>query len=201
MFTITDILAFVMRFALFALLFCCFPLINHFLRSLCLQLFFKDKEITDRIFYPLNFTILLVPALITIFYPKIGSILGLIGAVAGLFIVYILPVITHLKKVRTEIEHPLLAQAIAADQYEYRTTGVNEFKSPKIVIRREIPGGGNGAGGGRRYSDNNSFVGGVPGQGNAAPKNYKPYYWEVFTHSFIIIYGVAILIFTLYNPL
>jgi hypothetical protein len=29
--------------------------------------------------------------------------------VAGLFIVYILPVITHLKKMRTEIEHPLLA--------------------------------------------------------------------------------------------
>ena len=109
MFTITDILAFIMRFALFALLFCCFPLINHFLRSLCLQLFFKDKEITDKIFYPLNITILLVPALITIFYPKIGSILGLIGAIAGLFIVYILPVITHLKKIRTEIEHPLLA--------------------------------------------------------------------------------------------
>ena len=158
MFTITDILAFVMRFALFALLFCCFPLINHFLRSLCLQLFFKDKEITDRIFYPLNFTILLVPALITIFYPQIGSILGLIGAVAGLFIVYILPVITHLKKVRTEIEHPLLAQAIAADQYEYRTTGTTEFKSPKIVIRREVPGGGNG----RRYTDN-SMGGGIPG--------------------------------------
>ena len=115
MFTITDILAFIMRFALFALLFCCFPLINHFLRSLCLQLFFKDKEITDKIFYPLNITILLVPALITIFYPKIGSILGLIGAIAGLFIVYILSVITHLKKIRTEIEHPLLAKAIASD--------------------------------------------------------------------------------------
>ena len=141
MFIVTDVLAFIMRFALFALFFCCFPLINHFLRSLCLQLFFKDKEITDKIFYPVNITILLVPALITIFYPKIGSILGLIGAIAGLFIVYILPVITHLKKVRTEIEHPLLAQAIASDQYEFRTTGQNEFKSPKIVIRREIPGG------------------------------------------------------------
>lgn len=34
MFKNTDILAFIMRFALFALLFCCFPLINHFLRSL-----------------------------------------------------------------------------------------------------------------------------------------------------------------------
>ena len=36
---------------------------------------------------------------------------------------------------------------------------------------------------------------------NGPPKNYKPYYWEVFTHSLIILYGVAILIFTFYNPL
>lgn len=34
MYSNTDVLAFLMRFALFALLFCCFPLINHFLRSL-----------------------------------------------------------------------------------------------------------------------------------------------------------------------
>lgn len=53
--------------------------------------------------------------MITIFYPQVGSILGKIGAVAGLLIVYILPVITYLKKYRTEIEHPLLAKAIAND--------------------------------------------------------------------------------------
>jgi hypothetical protein len=77
--------------------------------------------------------------MITIFYPKIASILGLIGSIAGLFIVYILPVITHLKKFKTEIEHPLLAKAIAEDQYEFRTTGVvAENKSPKIAIRREL---------------------------------------------------------------
>ena len=112
MFEVKDGLAFVMRFALFALLFCCFPLINHFLRSLVFQLFFRDQEVTPRIFYSVNTVCLLVPTLITIFYPKIGSILGLIGAIAGLLIVYILPVITHLKKFRTEIEHPLLAMAI-----------------------------------------------------------------------------------------
>lgn len=97
MFQITDPLAFVMRFALFALLFCVFPLINHFLRSLIFQLFFSNKEITHTIFLSVNVVGLIVPTLITIFYPKIGSILGKIGAVAGLLIVYILPVITHLK--------------------------------------------------------------------------------------------------------
>ncbi len=112
MFSVKDGLAFLMRFALFALLFCCFPLINHFLRSLVFQLFFRDREITRGIFFSVNTIGLLVPTLITIFYPKIGSILGSIGAIAGLLIVYVLPVITYLKKYRTEIEHPLLAQAI-----------------------------------------------------------------------------------------
>jgi heme/copper-type cytochrome/quinol oxidase subunit 1 len=120
MFDVKDVLAFIMRFALFALLFCVFPLINHFLRSLVFQLLFRDKEIDTKIFFSVNTINLLIPTLITIFYPKIGSILGKVGAVAGLFIVYILPVITHLKKVRTEIEHPLLAKAIQEDQYEFR---------------------------------------------------------------------------------
>lgn len=109
MFDVKDVLAFFMRFALFALLFCCFPLINHFLRELVFQLFFRNKETTPKIFYGVNFVNLLIPTLITIFYPKIGSILGSIGAIAGLLIVYILPVITYLKQYKTQVEHPLLA--------------------------------------------------------------------------------------------
>ena len=201
MFSVSDPLAFVMRFALFALLFCCFPLINHFLRSLCFQLFFRDKEITDKIFYGVNVVILIVPALITIFYPKIGSILGNIGAIAGLFIVYILPVITHLKKYRTELEHPMLAKAIQEDQYEFRNSGASagnntEFKSPKIAIRRQLSGAGSDNRASNRISSNTDLGGG--GENRV---NLKPYYWECFTHSLIIIYGLAILFFTLYNPL
>ena len=137
MFANTDILAFFIRFALFALLFCCFPLINHFLRSMVFQLFFPGKEITSKIFYPVNVICLIIPASITIFYPKIGSILGYIGAFAGFLIVYFLPVITYLKLLKTQMEHPLLAQAILNDQYEFKTSGGSmlEIKSPKIVIR------------------------------------------------------------------
>jgi amino acid permease len=109
MFDVKDGLAFAMRFALFALLFCCFPLINHFLRTMVLALFYRDTEASQKVFLLVNFCCLIVPTLITIFYPKIGSILGSIGAVAGLLIVYILPVVTHLKKFRTQIQHPLLA--------------------------------------------------------------------------------------------
>ena len=44
MFEVKDILAFFMRLALFALLFCSFPLINHFFRTFCFQLFFRNRE-------------------------------------------------------------------------------------------------------------------------------------------------------------
>ncbi len=85
-----------------------------------------------------NFINLFIPTMITIFYPKVGSILGQIGSIAGLFIVYILPVITYLKKFRTELEHPLLAKAIADDMYEFKNTGHVDMKSPKIVIKRAL---------------------------------------------------------------
>ena len=76
MFGQTDGLAFVMRLALFSLLFCCFPLINHFLRSLVFKLIFRDKEVSQRNFVIINFINLFIPTMITIFYPKVGSILG-----------------------------------------------------------------------------------------------------------------------------
>jgi hypothetical protein len=117
MFDTTNVPAFFMRVALFCLLFCCFPLINHFLRSLFLQLFFKNKDLSDKHFKILTIAILCLPLLVTVFFPKVGSILGLIGSVAGLIIVYILPVITYLKKVRTECEHPILAKAIEKNLY------------------------------------------------------------------------------------
>lgn len=57
--------------------------------------------------------LLLIPTCVAIFYPKVASVLGLVGSIAGFFIVYFLPVITYLKKVKTECEHPILAKAIA----------------------------------------------------------------------------------------
>jgi len=101
-------------------------------------LIFRDKEVSQRNFVIINFINLFIPTMITIFYPKVGSILGQIGSIAGLFIVYILPVITYLKKFRTELEHPLLAKAIADDMYEFKNTGHIDMKSPKIVIKRAL---------------------------------------------------------------
>ena len=53
-----------------------------------------------------KFAILLntLPFLITIFIPQIATVLGKIGCFVGLFVVYILPVMTYLKFLRTNIK-------------------------------------------------------------------------------------------------
>ena len=53
----------------------------------------------------------MIPAFITIIYPHIADILSYVGAVAGLFIVYILPVMTYLQKLKIESDNPLFAEA------------------------------------------------------------------------------------------
>jgi len=46
------------------------------------------------------------------FYPKVGNILSIIGAFAGFFIVYFLPVVGYLKKMKTQIQYPMVAKAL-----------------------------------------------------------------------------------------
>ena len=54
---------------------------------------------------------ILPPVIVAVFFPQIADILSLVGAVAGLFIVYMLPVFTYLAKLKTEVDNPTLARA------------------------------------------------------------------------------------------
>ena len=139
MFETTNPLAFIMRIALFCLLFCCFPLVNHFLRSLAFQILFRGRtEIDQKTFTITTISLLMVPTLVAIIYPKVASVLGIIGSVAGLIIVYILPVITYLKKVKTECENPILAKALDKNMYEVNQNTSHLHMSPKIVVNNAL---------------------------------------------------------------
>lgn len=116
MFGPTDIVAFFMRLALFCFLFCCFPLVNNFFRSIVFQIYPPFSKLFRRV----TASLLLVPLSVTIFFPAVGSILGIIGSVAGLFIVYILPTVTYLKLVYTECKTPLLAKALKSNEFEIK---------------------------------------------------------------------------------
>jgi len=60
----------------------------------------------------------IAPLLFCIFYPKIGTIISIAGAICGFFMIYVVPVLTYLKMKKIEIEYPLLAAAIQENEAE-----------------------------------------------------------------------------------
>lgn len=56
-------------------------------------------------FYIINTILISVPLLFALFYPKITDILGMVGAVAGFFIIYIIPTSVHMKKMKIDLEN------------------------------------------------------------------------------------------------
>ena len=97
MFDYKDVAAFVLRFAIFMLVFSTYPLLSFFLNDLICKLFFRNKEVSKLLAFWINFGISFIPLLFALFYPNIGTILGYAGAISGFLIIYVLPVTTHLK--------------------------------------------------------------------------------------------------------
>lgn len=118
MFPYTNVPAFVLRLLVLGLLMTSYPLVAHFLRSVLMNLFFRNTEISKRIFFVTTFFLNFVPFLFAILYPNVGTILTYIGSLAGFLIIYCAPVLVHLKKLKTEITNPLLARAIHTNEFE-----------------------------------------------------------------------------------
>ena len=116
MFEPTDIAAVLIKFAIFMQLFSAYPLLNHFQRTILMNLLMpnidKLEDIPKVKFFLLNATISIFPLIFALFYPDIGSILGYVGSISGFLMIYTIPVFTYLKMKRLEIESPLLAAAL-----------------------------------------------------------------------------------------
>ena len=60
----------------------------------------------------------MIPLSITVFYPQIAIVLSYVGAVAGLFMIYFLPIVTYLVKLKNECDNPILYKALKMnDEY------------------------------------------------------------------------------------
>jgi hypothetical protein len=66
-----------------------------------------------------------------LFYQQVGTILSYTGAISGFIIIYVLPVMIHMKRLRTSIENPLLAEALEMNQFNAQT---QPDKSPQIMV-------------------------------------------------------------------
>lgn len=135
MFPYTSPAAFCLRLAVFTLLFSTYPLVQYFLTSMLLLLFWSKREITRKEGIILNITIITIPLLFTLFYPNIGTILGYVGAFTGFAIMYVLPVMVHLKRMKTRITNPLLAEAIDMNAFNMSTP----MPAPEGIGARSAP--------------------------------------------------------------
>ena len=100
MFAYDDIAAFILRLSIFFMLISTYPLVNFLLKNMILNLAYRGRMKTRLCDLMLNLILILIPLLFALFYPAIGSVLAYVSAVSGFLIIYLLPVLAHLKKMR-----------------------------------------------------------------------------------------------------
>ena len=122
MFGYTSPIAFVIRLAIFMLLFSTYPLLNLLLRTHLFNLIFADKIVNRRDTIVVNILVTILPLSFAIVFPSIGSILAFGGAFAGFIIIYCLPVMVHLRKEYLNITNPLRAEALALIEYRIKNS-------------------------------------------------------------------------------
>ena len=140
MFDYKDIAAFALRLSIFLLMFTTYPLLNYFLKDIILKLFFRNVEVSNKTLFFINFGISFFSLLFALFLPSVGIILSYAGAISGLVIIYALPVTTYMKWKRTQIQNPLLAEALKMNEYNLapKENFEGQPMSPKINISERI---------------------------------------------------------------
>ena len=135
--------------------------------------------------------------------------LAFTGSIGGLVIIYILPVMVHLKRKHTQITNPLLAEAIARS--EFKIIGKNNphsedhlkgDKSPKIAIPDRLIGTDNGpidigltACSGESQNGTSQRASGEDKRSPVVVKRLlRKFYLHCFLHSFIPIYGLIVVV-------
>jgi len=112
MFDATSILPTIIRLASFFQMFTVFPILFHIIREMVSSTLFKQPTMSIKAGLIFNFCAITVTTLIGFTVPKVGSILGKAGAISGLMMMYILPIIVYLKRLSLSIKNPSLALAL-----------------------------------------------------------------------------------------
>lgn len=118
MYAYTDISAFVLRLAIFFLLFSTYPLVSLFLYDLILRLFFPSREPSRCTSLTIGMLINVFPFCCALWIPHIGTLLASVSTLSGYLIIYVLPVFVYLKHMRTKITNPLLAEALVMNEFK-----------------------------------------------------------------------------------
>eukprot|EP00354_Favella_ehrenbergii_P009263 CAMPEP_0170476788 /NCGR_PEP_ID=MMETSP0123-20130129/18141_1 /TAXON_ID=182087 /ORGANISM="Favella ehrenbergii, Strain Fehren 1" /LENGTH=336 /DNA_ID=CAMNT_0010748053 /DNA_START=598 /DNA_END=1610 /DNA_ORIENTATION=+ len=110
MFAYSDVAAFVLRLAIFLLIFSGYPLVHFFLQTALVKLFFGHGTVSRFTELLVGWSVIVVNLMFALFYPNIGTVLSYVGAICGFVIVYLLPVMVYLAQSRENIDLILRGQ-------------------------------------------------------------------------------------------
>lgn len=130
-----DVSAFVLRLAIFFLIFSTYPLVCYFLNDLIIRLFLKAQEPSKMVGLLINIGINFFPFICALYIPHIGTLLAGVSTISGFLIIYIFPVFVYLKHMRTKITNPLLAEALVMNEFKTKTS---LDRSPQIVLNKDF---------------------------------------------------------------
>ncbi|CAI2364283.1 unnamed protein product [Moneuplotes crassus] len=105
MFPTSNPIATLVRVVSFIQIFSVYPLLFHIVRVN----FFKaigKIEFEGYVFYIYNFIASLPCVVLAIWYPRVGDMLGYCGSILGIFAIYLLPAILHLRRTWLEVKDP-----------------------------------------------------------------------------------------------
>ena len=135
MYAYDDVPAFILRISIFFLIFSTYPLVNFFLKNILKNLFWRNRQVSRLTDVIMNIAMTFIPLLFALFYPNIGTVLAYVSAISGFLIIFVFPVLVHLKRMRTKILHPLLAEALATNEFSLK---ISDVASPKIEVSDNV---------------------------------------------------------------
>ena len=78
----------------------------------------------------LNIIFTAIALLFALFYTNILTILSFVGAVTGFALIYVLPILVHMKKMKLSITNQLLTEAILRKKFE-----ISEVSGKELSIK------------------------------------------------------------------
>ena len=195
MFGTTHILAFLVRSLSFLQMFTVYPLLTHIARNQLVAALTGEKDLKGMKLFVVNILFILPPLAFGIFYPQVGSLLGYIGSGCGLFIMYLLPIMVHLKRYRLQLTDPVAFQMLEThklDQLLHNTDLFSPMATPQMRYGKLNESVSTNRMTNRSITINasiRSFKG-----LNVPKKEVRKFYLSCVFHMFLLLYGVSVLI-------
>ena len=104
MFYYADIAPFILRLAIFLLIFSNYPLYHYVTQTGLVRLIFGDRQVGRMTELLIGWAIIFVNLQFALFYPNIGSLLSYVGAFCGFFIIYLLPVMVYIAQSKEQVD-------------------------------------------------------------------------------------------------